>query len=203
VCKSASKRPVTGAGTGGSAAGSASPVAQVRRPHVKYQLLLSGYHVVQHDMDATSTCNIQCYTSKSHTRVSTPDSSHKDSSLPAVLRYLLMLCAHQYIFVRTLISKTSTVAPATAAHDNMQLSHCFTAAHLLQVPSLLQMASKSFDGTRSQLLSPVSYLQAAAHKSGISGCLIIVLHMHGCCMYTRHRRLARHRALRTATHRFW
>jgi hypothetical protein len=32
------------------------------------------------------------------------------------------MCTPQFVFVSTLISKTPKVAPAAAAHDNMQLS---------------------------------------------------------------------------------
>jgi hypothetical protein len=76
-------------------------------------------------------------------------------------------------------STTATVAFATAAHDQHAAADCLTAAHLLQVPG--QTASNFGEGTQQcgQPLSKASYLQAAAHQSCMSACMIIVPRMHG------------------------
>jgi hypothetical protein len=72
---------------------------------------------------------------------------------------LLVLCTPQFVFVRTLISKTPKVAPAAAAHDNMQLSqllhHQITqSSHSMQLSQLIHgcpsaaSAKTSLDGVQ-------------------------------------------------------
>jgi hypothetical protein len=72
----------------------------------------------------------------------------------------LVLCTPQFVFVRTLISKTPKVAPAAAAHDNMQLSQLLhhhqstQSSHSMQLSQLIHgcpsaaSAKTSIDGVQ-------------------------------------------------------